>query len=269
MPRRKRRYLLLDGRELNVTADLEDDHAWSSIVHFTVAGQVFEFTSSYLEFGRDVAQDLGITLSQAVSMGPGELRVGGGTTISQIWVGEHADDDPGNEPSSDGDFVEYAEKVVVGTWEGRKFSVHAVIWGGEEEEGVVSTVPTAKDFANLVWLFDQFVIAERSSGIFIHPRSRSIVKSKDASAFIEVPQVGLLDIRQASNAAMRDMPMHRGTSVLGGELFKQTVADGVTNGLRFLLLNDSAITWVLLGDEDPELSAERLADLEVVALGSG
>lgn len=262
-----RRMTLLDGREIDLSSDDSDlTNPWTCFVQYEVDGQLFEFAAGALGFGRVEAEAWECEFTQHVSMPPGALHVGGTSVTNRMLVGGEDVRPEDTELAPEDAFVEVTEKVVIGCWEGREYSVHAVIFGGETEPGVVATEATASDLANVVWLFDQFVFTEHPTGVRMHARGRNAKRITSASALVEVPNVGVLDIREATPGALRDMPRFAGTRVRGGELFSDFDEEGDCHGggHRFLLLNDRVITWVLMGDDVPSGSIGRLASLSAV-----
>lgn len=210
------KHLALDGSIVKVQAadSYEVGSAASSVAVYWVDGIPREFTASYRDFGRDVAADVGIDLQESYSMQGGTLLLG---WTSQLW---REVDGSGNPITS---------LLRLGVWEGKSYSVHAHLYGGQSTD--------------LIDLFTRFTIVEDALGIRLQPRTPSRESpQREPMILKEVPNIGLLDVVALTTQVARTLPRWTGTPVRGGELFTDQVPE---RGAYYVLVGQSARTVVM------------------------
>lgn len=139
-------------------------------------------------------------------------------------------------------------KFNMAVWEGERYSLQTFNYGGEA--------------TSLIPVLDVMVITEKPSGIVCRPRDPRQTAYWDGPRILQdVPGVALLDIKQLTNARVRNLPMHRGTSVPGGELFaSEHIAD---KHYYFILAGQTCITYIMPHTGDADTVLASLEELEV------
>jgi hypothetical protein len=213
---RRAKHLALDGSVVRVQAadSYEVGSAATSVGVYWVDGTPREFTSSYRDFGRDVAADLSLVLQESYSMQGGTLLLG---STNQRWLEV---DDTGQRITS---------LLRLGVWEGERYSIHAHLYGGQSTD--------------LIDLFTRFTILEDEIGIQLRPRTPSAEShQREPMVLKEVPNIGLLDVMALTTQVARTLPRWMGTPVRGGELFTDQVPE---RGNYYVLVSQSARTVVM------------------------
>lgn len=180
----------IDGSTVTIDAAVDPQRQASSVGVYTVDGRWQELTTSYLEFGRDVALDLGVELTESYRYQGGALLVG---TTSVAFAREG-----GQPPQND--------LLHLAVWEGREHSVHTHLYNGRAHD--------------LIAVLDRFTLDEHAAGVRLLPRDPGRTRlAREPSVLREVPSVGLLHIRPMTRKVARMVPSWKGASARGGELF--------------------------------------------------
>lgn len=216
-----KRYVTIDGSEVDVHAPNSTARSEpSSIGVFTIGGTWREFTASYREFGRDVAEIMGVKLTESYAFQGGVLHLGS----ALIRPREHA---AGN-----------TDLLHLGVWEGGNYSVHTHLYNG-----------TARD---LIPLFNEFRISEGPLGIQLLPRAPKRIRlAREPSLFHELSGVGLLAVKPLTRPLARNLPSWRGTRAAGGELF----AGRRPGSVHLLLVGRRSHTMIMRNGEGCDESA--------------
>lgn len=230
----------INGAQVEIVGDdLELSHPATSIVVFFVNGRAQEFTAGYLEFGKDVEEDLGLVLEEEYDFARGLLRIASG---QQVF------------PTGDSDGSVNVVPLRLATWEGEEFSVHTHLYGGATSD--------------LINVFDQFVIVETGNGLrLIQKRPETTPLYSEPKLLKEIPVLGLLQIRQLTAESARALPRWAGTPVAGGELFVQGnygENEGECGEVAFYLAGRTAVTFITPDPHthrDPLMS--RLSSLDL------
>lgn len=172
-------------------------------------GRRQEFTAGSLELGLQMATLLGLELREEYALQGGRLRVGSGSVFDRdIGLERHA----------------------IGVWEGDSSSIYTVLYGNVD----------ASDF---IELFNLFVVRqeEASAPSFIPRRPRETPFEDSPTLLKQIPQLGLLQVRQLTMRTARHLPSWPGTRVRGGELFVSR--PGRLEGY-FTLVGDSSVAII-------------------------
>jgi hypothetical protein len=186
-------FRVLDGSSVTLAgpfADLADPGATSFAV-FRLDGRQQEFGAGGRAFARDDAAALGIELTERYFLpGFGTLHVGST---------ERTDTSSGAR-----------EKLSLGAWEGLGSSVRAVLSNASS--------------ADVIALFDQFVIDETAEGPAMRPKDRARVGVDRGAGLAPslihgVSRLGLVDVAARTSAMDRILPSGGGRRTPNGELF--------------------------------------------------
>lgn len=208
----------IDGSVVTIEAGaLDAGMQASSVAVFTIDGRWQEFTASYLDFGAEVADDLGVRLAESYRFQGGTLRLG--STMVRF---------PATETTA-----AQTDLLHLGVWEGRDFSVHTHLYNGAAHD--------------LIQIFERFHIIEQPLGIRLVPtQPQRTPLAKEPMVLREVPDVGLLQITPLTPRVARTVPKWRGTQLAGGELYRgQRPGD-----LHFVLVGARSHTLIMRGGED-------------------
>lgn len=211
----------LDGSRVRVTAPYELDAPGSTA--FVVAdGGSFrqEFGSGDLILGELVASAHGINLNEEYAFQGGRLRIGSTEKYDEQ--------------------VRLRYTVRLGVWEGQRYSVKTLIFGG-----------TSTD---LIGLYDLFDIRETSTGVILDPRQpriRLVREGRGAPDIIKpIGGVGLATVFKLTPTAARTIPPWAGKPVRGGELFVRNA--NIPDRLFLVLVAESAVGYIEPNDSASE-----------------
>jgi hypothetical protein len=185
------RHLAIDGSNVAIEAvTFNPEYHASSVGVYAIDGHWHEFTASYQEFGRAVAADLDLALTESYSYRGGRLLLGT-TTVTFADMGEG---------------VSQTDLLHLGVWEGDRFSVHTHLYNGRAHD--------------LIDIFDRFDLVEEPLGLRLVAKDADrVALAKEPSLLRQVPHVGVLQIRPMTRRVARTVPKWRGARVQGGELF--------------------------------------------------
>ncbi|NOX23561.1 MAG: hypothetical protein GXP36_10795 [Actinobacteria bacterium] len=224
----------LVGGEVSIATTAEISSTSSAIATYQVPGYLvaFEFTASYAEYGRAVAADLGIQLTDAFTFQSGQILIGSGV---QLW----AESDETGKP--------FTSKLSIATWEGENYSLH--------------THAYELDPLRLVGVLDAFRIEEHATGLTMTPQDpKATLPAIDPTVLQELTGVALLQIHPRTAARENDLPARAGTRVRGGDLYVDRSEDADS----YILVGATTDTRILVDDgchDDTLLDA--LGSLEV------
>lgn len=225
------RHVTIDGSLVDLRAPASRPASEpSSVGVFTVKGVWQEFTASYREFGRDVARDMGVKLTESYAYRGGTLGLGTRTFSERLKDGTRQND-----------------IYHLAVWEGRKFSVHTHLYNGSRRD--------------LIPIFDEFRILEGPRGIQLVPRTPKHTKLvKEPTLLQEIPRVGLLLIEPLTRPMARNLPKWGGTPTVGGQLYAARRPDN----LHFVLVGQRSHTTILPdGEECEKDDLKSMAALEI------
>jgi hypothetical protein len=197
-----------------------------------------EFIAGPVSYGEEFALSPntgdGMVFDEEYAFQGGRLRLG--------WGKEHVGPD-GAEYWERGPYGHGRPKPIrFGVWEGQAFSLTTVIRGD-----------TSSD---LLAIFEAITITESPLGLTVTTTSlgrRSFVEGP--SVLQDVPELGLLDIADVSDPAVRALPRRkRGTPVKGGELFVEARGEPT---MSFMLVSETSRTYII---PHPGIAEQQLVD---------
>jgi hypothetical protein len=218
-PRRSRTHVGLDGSRVSVSGVAVDvDRPASSFLTVYVNGRTWEFTGGHRTFGRDVAAESKIEFDERFSFQNDTICAGAVNQVVSV---------PGGTP----DFFQTTFRIVV--WEGRNYSVHTHVYDGSTAEALGA--------------FDAFRLVETPDGVRMVRRQADKAPNYRAPDLLkEIPEIGLVHIRELTREAARSLPSWPGTRVRGGELFTSGSAAGDTCGeASFTLVGATSVASVM------------------------
>jgi hypothetical protein len=210
----------LDGSRIDLSAaNVNLDRPASAILTVYVNGRVWEFTAGYRDFGREVAADSSIVLDEQFSFQRGTVRAG---SVEQSVFFPNG---------SSGEYVSTNFRIL--SWEGRNYSVHTHVYDGSTTEALAA--------------LDSFNIVETPDGIrMVRRQPAKAPYYKPPDLLKEIPEIGLLYIRQLTTDVARTLPKWPGTRVRGGELFVSGSGDGASCGTAsFTLVGPNSVVIVM------------------------
>jgi hypothetical protein len=227
----KSEHLSLDGALVSIEGeDLDFSLPWSGSIRCIDGSVRFGFQTApkgTVDFYRVDHPDL--SFPETYSYQGGTLHVGWGTK----------DDDYGYGLTGQ----EAADRMWIANWEGRSFSVFAL-------------ARTHKDSPpDLVDWFDRVLLRETRSGVALEPRPGRQFEMFNCTLTKEIPGLGVVEIvSRRSRPSL--VPAHRGTPVVGGELYFESSPP------HFLLVGDTALSVIQPTSSDHHGSADELSALE-------
>lgn len=236
-------HIALDGGRVEIDGDnLSLDRPATSVAVFNVDGEPCEFTAGVRTLGEDVVKQFGFPFIEEYSFQRGMLRIASG---EQVF------------PQTDPRAHDLSAPLHFATWEGRQFSVHAHLY--------------VRPSSDLIEIFDHFVIIETPYGIRLVQKDAKATPQVEppTSVLKEVPEAGLLQVRQRTEATARILPKWRGAAVRGGELFRTDGAlpsDDSCGEVSFYLAGKTAIAYIAEPNPDARLEAVLRA-IEMLEIG--
>ncbi|CAM3158997.1 hypothetical protein [Stackebrandtia soli] len=217
----------LDGVAYTLSGDLDLTRPATSVAEVVAAGRVHEFTMGIDSLGDDLAAALGIDeFDSELSFNDGVLR----TAVTTEY-------DPQTQ------LVEHPLLVV---WQGKH---HCLV-----------TRLYRASVSDALGLLRTLGIREEADGLSLTPdASAGTVFAGPATIIKEVPRLGLLEMAAPTAEQTAQLPPWKGVPVSGGELYRDTLADG----RPFFVLSTQEVwaTLVPLADaeaDDVPTLAERL-----------
>ncbi|MGH9890788.1 MAG: hypothetical protein ACREA0_02135 [bacterium] len=214
-------HLAADGGRVVIGGPVDLSKPSTSVFVASFGGRKHEFTTGPFAFGQSVAAEFAVALDEEYSFQGGRLRLGSAVQVFPP------------------DGFEYL--LHLGVWEGTSWSLETGFYEG--------------DLSYMIALFDQFTILERTHGLVVGPKDPAITPIDEGRALQPrllkvVPGLGLLEVQQRTSDVEGGLPNWVGSSVAGGELFR----DGERFGRHwFILVGETAVT-VIDPDQVPEQS---------------
>lgn len=221
-------FMALDGEwvEIDTTLQLGPESCNAGVELRGLGIKYQHLISGPLAFARHYALSPrlseGMRLTEEFSFQDGTLLLGAGNQI----VGD--------------DGARYGHVQPDGTI--RPGRVHMAVWEGETHS-LLTFRYTADDSFNLLSILGHFQITEVPTGVKATPRDTATTfYVSGPKTAVDVPQLGLLDIRKLTPELAKGLPKDNGTRVRGGELFAAKRGDDL---LYFVLVGESTVTYVL------------------------
>jgi hypothetical protein len=233
--------LALDGSTVHIRSAMQFVDNYTSVGAIDVGlprRRWQEFIAAPLDFGEEFALSPetgeGMAFDEEYSLQGGRLRL--------AWGREHVGPDGAEYWERGPDGRGRPKPLRIGVWQGQAFSLTTVIRGD-----------TSSD---LLAIFEAIVITESALGVAVstrNPRRHTFVDGP--SILQDVPQLGLLDIADVSDPAVRALPRRkRGTPVVGGELFVEERGEPM---MSFMLVGETSRTYII---PHPGIAEQQLVD---------
>jgi hypothetical protein len=231
----------IDGATVEISGDSIDlREPFTSAAIFTVDGTMHEFSAGVRAFGEAFVRLYpGVSFVEEYRFQGGSLRLASGEQAFPTGV-----DEPRYR----------SVPLHVAVWEGRAHSVYTHLYHSS--------------YTELIEIFNHFVIVETETGINLIAKDEGSTPQVGLTTLVkEVPEVGLLQIKELTAVSSRVLPGWRGTPVEGGELFaagEPATDDSECGELGFYLVGLTAVTHIASEPRAPVHEVlERLESLVV------
>lgn len=241
MPPSSATRLALDGSTVHIRSAMQFVDNYTSVGALDVGlprRSWQEFIAGPLGFGEEFALSPetadGMAFDEEYSFQGGRLRLG--------WGKEHVGPDGAEYWERGPDGHGRPKPIRIGVWEGQSFSLTTVIRGD-----------TASD---LLAIFEAITITESPLGLVVTPTDRGRRSFLEGPSVLQdVPELGLLDIADVSDPAVRALPRRKhGTPVKGGELFVEARGEPM---MSFMLVGETSRTYII---PHPGIAEQQLVD---------
>lgn len=229
----------IGGGQLRFSSD-DHSHEPTGYIEYNLGNRTIFFQSGPRSWGRAIANDRQILdLDETYTLSGGQLVVG---SVEDVLVTTEDEPHVNAAPS----------RRTIAIWEGTAFCLWTELFD--------------VDSSDVLSIFDRFEVAEYSDGVTVTPIDPSVTLGKEASFLKEVPQVGVLFIRQLTEHELTHLPVWSGTQLQNGELFH----DHDASGAGYYKLVTGSTVAVVLGaadrSDDPDGGAEFISRLDRMVL---
>jgi hypothetical protein len=199
----------LDGGLVTISVQGDLDRPWGTYVEYSLGGSIQQFGAGGIDFAATIARELSISLDEQYSFQGGRLRIGSKSEYNPV--------------------TRQRELTRIGVWEGWGFSLKAVLYNRSSKD--------------MIGLLERFTVTETPNGLVIDPVRPALAELQRGQwaprVAQNVPDLGLISIRERTPEREKRLPKWKGMTVSGGELF---VDRRGTAQMTFALAGETAVT---------------------------